>query len=72
MIYTKRIELTYTMGSVPLTDCVDFSHHLNRKSKARHPSPLKDIIKFMSHDGMISLAGGMFAPSRLSAWRSNR
>lgn len=37
---------------------VDLSHHINAKSKARHPSPLKDIIKFMGEDGMISLAGG--------------
>jgi hypothetical protein len=37
---------------------MDLSHHINAKSKARHPSPLKDIIKFMGQDGMISLAGG--------------
>lgn len=37
---------------------MDFSHHINAKSKARHPSPLKDIIKYMEHEGMISLAGG--------------
>ncbi|KAL4877381.1 pyridoxal phosphate-dependent transferase [Aspergillus karnatakaensis] len=42
---------------------VDLSHHINRKSKARHPSPLKDIIKFMGQDGMISLAGGLPHPS---------
>jgi aromatic amino acid aminotransferase I len=40
---------------------VDLSHHINRKSKARHPSPLKDIIKFMGLEGMISLAGGEIA-----------
>ncbi|KAM6508836.1 hypothetical protein FSOLCH5_011838 [Fusarium solani] len=38
---------------------VDLSHHINVKSKSRHPSPLKDIIKFMGYDGMISLAGGL-------------
>lgn len=38
---------------------VDLSHHINAKSKARHPSPLKDIIKFMGCDGMISFAGGI-------------
>ncbi|KAF4459813.1 Pfs NACHT and Ankyrin domain [Fusarium albosuccineum] len=42
---------------------VDLSHHINAKSKARHPSPLKDIIKFMNYDGMISLAGGLPHPS---------
>ncbi|KAJ3543344.1 hypothetical protein NM208_g3626 [Fusarium decemcellulare] len=40
---------------------VDLSHHINAKSKARHPSPLKDIIKFMNYDGMISLAGGEYS-----------
>lgn len=39
---------------------MDLSHHINSKSKARHPSPLKDIIKFMGYDGMVSLAGGEF------------
>jgi aromatic amino acid aminotransferase I len=48
------------MGSIgSATGLVDLSHHINRKSKARHPSPLKDIIKFMGLDGMISLAGGI-------------
>jgi aromatic amino acid aminotransferase I len=49
------------MGSIKdkLTP-VDLSHHINVKSKSRHPSPLKDIIKFMGYDGMISLAGGTF------------
>ncbi|CAI7587763.1 unnamed protein product [Penicillium glandicola] len=42
---------------------VDLSHHLNSKSNARHPSPLKDIIKFMSIEGMVSLAGGLPHPS---------
>jgi hypothetical protein len=37
---------------------IDLSHHLNQHSKARHPSPLKDIIKFMGFEGMVSLAGG--------------
>ncbi|RDW93369.1 PLP-dependent transferase [Aspergillus mulundensis] len=50
------------MGSIG-TGPVDLSHHINRKSKARHPSPLKDIIKFMGQDGMISLAGGLPHPS---------
>ncbi|KAH7311396.1 pyridoxal phosphate-dependent transferase [Stachybotrys elegans] len=42
---------------------VDLSHHINEKSRARHPSPLKDIIKFMGEEGMISLAGGLPHPS---------
>lgn len=46
------------MGSTSQT-AVDLSHHINAKSKARHPSPLKDIIKYMGYEGMISLAGGM-------------
>ena len=49
------------MGSLNLKlEPVDLSHHINVKSKSRHPSPLKDIIKFMAYDGMISLAGGQF------------
>ncbi|KAL4911473.1 hypothetical protein BDW74DRAFT_172932 [Aspergillus multicolor] len=51
------------MGSIGATGPADLSHHINRKSKARHPSPLKDIIKFMGQDGMISLAGGLPHPS---------
>ncbi|KAF5558711.1 Aromatic amino acid aminotransferase [Fusarium phyllophilum] len=42
---------------------IDLSHHINVKSKARQPSPLKDIIRFMGKDGMISLAGGLPHPS---------
>ncbi|EXL99707.1 pyridoxal phosphate-dependent transferase [Fusarium oxysporum II5] len=42
---------------------IDLSHHINVKSKARHPSPLKDIIRFMGKKGMISLAGGLPHPS---------
>lgn len=44
-------------------NAIDLSHHINTKSRARHPSPLKDIIKYMSQDGMVSLAGGM--PTRI-------
>lgn len=48
------------MGSINLDSTkVDLSHHINARSKARHPSPLKEIIKFMGHDGMISFAGGI-------------
>ncbi|KAF3797529.1 Aromatic amino acid aminotransferase C56E4.03 [Colletotrichum gloeosporioides] len=52
------------MGSIDrFPSNVDLSHHINAKSKARHPSPLKDIIKFMGYDGMISFAGGLPHPS---------
>lgn len=45
------------MGSA-VQAAMDLSHHINAKSKARHASPLKDIIKFMGYEGIISLAGG--------------
>ncbi|TDZ37361.1 Aromatic amino acid aminotransferase [Colletotrichum spinosum] len=52
------------MGSIDRTPAmVDLSHHINSKSRARRASPLKDIIKFMSYDGMISFAGGLPHPS---------
>lgn len=38
-------------------------HHINSLSRQRAPSPLKDILKFMRIDGMISLAGGLPHPS---------
>ncbi|KAF5625800.1 Aromatic amino acid aminotransferase [Fusarium sp. NRRL 25303] len=50
---------------------IDLSHHINAKSKARHPSPLKDIIRFMGRDGMISLAGGLPHPSLFPVERAN-
>ncbi|KAL1859080.1 hypothetical protein VTK73DRAFT_7599 [Phialemonium thermophilum] len=46
-----------------LPAALDLSHHLNARSKARHPSPLKDIIKYMAQEGMVSLAGGLPHPS---------
>lgn len=46
------------MGSTRPT-ALDFAHHINSRSKARHPSPLKDLIRLMGVDGMITLAGGM-------------
>uniref|UniRef100_D8Q4E7 Aminotransferase class I/classII large domain-containing protein n=1 Tax=Schizophyllum commune (strain H4-8 / FGSC 9210) TaxID=578458 RepID=D8Q4E7_SCHCM len=36
-----------------------FDRHINRLSRRRVPSPLKDILQFISLDGMISLAGGL-------------
>ncbi|KAF2020212.1 PLP-dependent transferase [Aaosphaeria arxii CBS 175.79] len=54
----------FKMGSIAYTSGQpDLSHHINSKSRARHPSPLKEIIKFMGQDGMISLAGGLPHPS---------
>lgn len=41
---------------------VDLTHHLSTLSKSRHPSPLKDIIRYMSVKGIISFAGGLPAP----------
>ncbi|GKZ85804.1 hypothetical protein AnigIFM56816_011775 [Aspergillus niger] len=46
-----------------LPTAVDLGHHINSKSRARHPSPLKDIIQFMAVDDMVSLAGGLPHPS---------
>lgn len=51
------------MGSIPLPETVDLSHHLNTLSKSRHPSPLKDLIRYMGVEGMIGLAGGLPHPS---------
>ncbi|KAM6516792.1 hypothetical protein FSOLCH5_007734 [Fusarium solani] len=42
---------------------IDLSHHINARSKARHPSPLKDILRFMAYKDMISLSGGLPHPS---------
>lgn len=42
---------------------IDLSHHLNHVSRSRRPSPLKDIVKYMAADGMVSLAGGLPHPS---------
>jgi hypothetical protein len=50
---------TDTIVPAELATSIDLSHHLNAHSKARHPSPLKEIIKFMGYEGMVSLAGGM-------------
>ncbi|KAF5237889.1 hypothetical protein FANTH_10603 [Fusarium anthophilum] len=59
------------MGSINYKSLpIDLSHHINVKSKARHPSPLKDIIRFMGKDGMISLAGGLPHPSLFPVQRA--
>ncbi|KAL0068926.1 hypothetical protein AAF712_003919 [Marasmius tenuissimus] len=42
---------------------IDLSHHLNTLSRSRVPSPLKDIIKYMSEPEIVSLAGGLPHPS---------
>lgn len=59
-----------------LQNSICLSHHVNARSKARRPSPLKDIIHFMSQEGMISFAGGkrkydcLMAPSMLRPSRA--
>ncbi|KAF4119410.1 aromatic amino acid aminotransferase I / 2-aminoadipate transaminase [Geosmithia morbida] len=50
-------------GTSTLSDAVDLAHHVNTKSRSRHPSPLKDIVSYMGYEGMISLAGGLPHPS---------
>lgn len=42
---------------------IDLSHHLNAVSRSRHPSPLKEIVKYMALDSMVSLAGGLPHPA---------
>lgn len=56
-----------------LPEAIDLSHHVNTKSKSRHPSPLKDIIKYMGVDGMISLAGGelIVAYAHTNVWNQS-
>lgn len=51
--------MTQSQSTNELPTAVDFSHHINLRSRARHPSPLKDIIRFMAVEDMVSLAGGM-------------
>ena len=59
-----------------LQSAICLSHHVNARSKARQSSPLKDIIHFMSQEGMISFAGGkhkyacLDGPSMLRPWRA--
>jgi len=60
-------KISLKMGSVQCPAAVDLSHHLNAHSKARHPSPLKEIIRFMGYEGMISLAGGNSYRDRTAA-----
>lgn len=42
----------------PKDDFSHLAHHLNTLSRSRGKSPLKDILQYMTLDGMISLAGG--------------
>jgi hypothetical protein len=39
--------------SHPPPKAIDLGHHVNTLSKSRHPSPLKDILKYMYQDGMM-------------------
>ncbi|KAH8094916.1 PLP-dependent transferase [Cristinia sonorae] len=43
-------------------EAVDLSHHISNLSKARLPSPLKSLAKYMGKPGLITLAGGMPHP----------
>ncbi|CAI6068372.1 unnamed protein product [Clonostachys chloroleuca] len=53
--------MTSIATNVP--SALDLSHHINTRSRSRHPSPLKDILQFMAYEGMISLSGGLPHPS---------
>ncbi|WWD16927.1 hypothetical protein CI109_101359 [Kwoniella shandongensis] len=44
-------------SSTSLPKAIDLTHHLSLTARSRQPSPLKDIIHYMSLPGMISLAG---------------
>nr|XP_031859235.1 uncharacterized protein CI109_005263 [Kwoniella shandongensis]KAA5526307.1 hypothetical protein CI109_005263 [Kwoniella shandongensis] len=50
-------------SSTSLPKAIDLTHHLSLTARSRQPSPLKDIIHYMSLPGMISLAGGLPHPS---------
>ncbi|THH28413.1 hypothetical protein EUX98_g5776 [Antrodiella citrinella] len=48
--------------SEKLTEAVDLSHHISDLAKARQPSPLKSLSKYVGTPGLITLAGGMPHP----------
>lgn len=56
--FCERLKILASMEN-SLPNAIDLGHHVNAHSKARHPSPLKDILRFMAYDGMVSLAGGL-------------
>lgn len=45
-----------------LPKAIDLTHHLNRISKNREPSHLKELYKYQSVPGMITMAGGIPHP----------
>jgi len=47
----------------PQVSAIDLSHHISELAKARRPSPLKGLAKYMGVPGLISLAGGLPDPS---------
>lgn len=59
-IYLSSIDNCWIiMGSLGLfVGMVDFFYYINCKSKVCYFFLLKDIIKFMGFEGMISLVGG--------------
>ncbi|KAL0579527.1 hypothetical protein V5O48_002456 [Marasmius crinis-equi] len=40
-------------------EAIDLSHHLSDVARARNPSPLKDMMKYLGRPGVISLVGGL-------------
>ncbi|ORY70789.1 aromatic aminotransferase Aro8 [Leucosporidium creatinivorum] len=55
--------MTVPAPSTVAVESIDLSHHINSTSKARQPSPLKDLLKYMVEPGMCSLAGGLPHPT---------
>ncbi|KAF5322822.1 hypothetical protein D9619_000291 [Psilocybe cf. subviscida] len=52
------------VSKLPLAygDAVDVSHHISDVSKARFPSPLKKLAKYLGQPNLLSLAGGLPSP----------
>ncbi|KAF8520678.1 pyridoxal phosphate-dependent transferase [Gautieria morchelliformis] len=50
-------------SSSTTSKAIDLSHHLSELSKARKPSPLKSLQKYVGRPGLISLAGGTPDPA---------
>ena len=46
---------------------IDLSHHLSDVAKARRPSPLKTLAKYLYNPGLIPLAGGSYLVATGSA-----
>jgi hypothetical protein len=57
-----------------LPKSVDLSHHLSDLAKARQPSPLKTLFKYLGQPNMLALAGGepprtVYSNSRVVVYR---